>query len=278
MLNTQEWNRAGQQKKAALKQVLTTMALGVLTQSAAANAQTRTPGILDMPQLPATRVTQIKVDGAAAQALEPATQPSINEYQVRLAHAKELLGKYFDKSIVGKSVKKNPAVEAYDSYIRTRFEKAFKKKHGGKFAKIAGEVAKTLVEESVRHGFDPLFLMAVIENESSFNPLIRGTSGEIGLMQILPDTAAWIAKIANLPYKNEKTLEDPVQNIRLGAAYIAHLREKFDSHGQLYLAAYNMGSGNVKRALASKTMPKIYPTRVMKRYVRFYTEISSRTL
>ncbi|MBL7716708.1 MAG: lytic transglycosylase domain-containing protein [Bdellovibrionales bacterium] len=252
-----------------MKYTFYTGIVAALVQANAANAQVA--GITEMPKT-------LPVSAPVAEQIEPNSKPTMNEYQIRLAHAKELLGKYFDKSIVGKSVKKNPAVAAYDTYIKDSFEKAFKKKHGGRFAKVAGEVAKTLVEESVRYGFDPLFLMAVIENESSFNPLVRGTSGEIGLMQILPDTAAWIAKNSGLPYAGAKTLEDPVQNIRLGAAYIAYLREKFDSHGQLYLAAYNMGSGNVKRYLASKTMPKVYPTRVMKRYVRFYTEISSRTL
>jgi soluble lytic murein transglycosylase-like protein len=61
-------------------------------------------------------------------------------------------------------------------------------------------------------------------------------------------------------------------NIRLGAAYLAQLRGEFNSHGRLYLAAYNMGSTNVQRALAKQIFPKEYPGRVMVRYMRFYSE------
>jgi soluble lytic murein transglycosylase len=114
--------------------------------------------------------------------------------------------------------------------------------------------------------------MTVIENESSFNPKIRGTSGEIGLMQVLPRTAEWIARRVGIKWKGEKTLEDPVTNIRIGSAHLAQLREEFKSQGQLYLAAYNMGSGNVQRALAKQVWPKDYPVRVMSRYLKFYSD------
>jgi soluble lytic murein transglycosylase len=77
----------------------------------------------------------------------------------------------------------------------------------------------------------------------------------------------------NLPWKGKKSLKDPSNNIRIGSAYIAYLREEFDFEGQLYLAAYNMGSGNVRKALGKKIRPKDYSTRVMHRYLRFYAEL-----
>jgi hypothetical protein len=54
---------------------------------------------------------------------------------------------------------------------------------------------------------------------------------------------------------------------------MAYLREEFDFQGQLYLAAYNMGSGNVRKALNRNVKPKEYSTRVMHRYLRFYAEL-----
>ncbi len=113
----------------------------------------------------------------------------------------------------------------------------------------------------------------MIENESSFNPEVKGTSGEIGLMQLMPRTAKWIAGKLRMKYQGKKTLTDPVANIRLGAAYLAHLRAEFDFHGRLYLAAYNMGSANVQRALDRRIWPKDYAARVMQRYMRLYTEL-----
>ena len=59
-------------------------------------------------------------------------------------------------------------------------------------------------------------------------------------------------------WNGEKTLRDPIANIKLGTAYIAWLREKFDNHSQLYLAAYNMGARSVNKALAQNVWPKDY--------------------
>jgi soluble lytic murein transglycosylase len=92
-------------------------------------------------------------------------------------------------------------------------------------------------------------------------------------MQLLPSTGRWMAQKSGIRWTGKRTLEDPVANIRIGAAYLAYLRERFDSHGRLYLAAYNMGTTNVNRALARDVWPREYPSRVMQRYVRFYREL-----
>jgi len=65
--------------------------------------------------------------------------------------------------------------------------------------------------------------------------------------------------------------------IRLGAAYLAFLRERFDEHARLYLAAYNMGGGNVRELLKSGKWPKDYPRRVMKEYVTYYKKLKEMT-
>lgn len=187
---------------------------------------------------------------------------------LRLSHAKELLGRFYKRSVVRAAEN----VRNLEKHVTEWTERALPKE----YKKQAKKIAKTIILESKRHGFDPVFIMAVIENESSFQPLIRGTSGEIGLMQILPDTAQWIAKKNNLPWKGEKSLKDPISNIKIGAAYLALLRNQFDSHSQLYLSAYNMGPGNVNKALEKSVWPKEYAGRVMQRYIRFYTELRDR--
>jgi soluble lytic murein transglycosylase len=187
----------------------------------------------------------------------------------RIKHAKELMGSRFSNSMVQRVAQKSEKIGSVESFVYRETAIALP----AKFKSRAKEIAKTILTESSRAGFDPLFLMAVIQNESSFKPEVRGTSGEIGLMQILPNTAKWAAKRARIAYHGDRTLRDPVQNIRIGTAYMLHLQNQFDSHSRLYLAAYNMGAKNVRRALANETWPAIYPQRVMKRYVGFYQNL-----
>ncbi|MCM0606164.1 MAG: lytic transglycosylase domain-containing protein [Xanthomonadaceae bacterium] len=189
------------------------------------------------------------------------------ELSVRAKHAKELMGGRYRKSIV----KVTEKVGEMDDMVFDLVEKRLPEKYKSQ----SEAVAQTIIEQAQKYSFDPVFLMAVIANESSFNPEVVGTSGEIGLMQILPKTAKWFAKKADLGMGRitDKTLRNPVKNIQIGAAYMAYLRGEFDAHGQLYLAAYNMGKVNVKRALARSIMPKDYAGHVMNRYINFYTEI-----
>lgn len=184
----------------------------------------------------------------------------------RLNHARELLGRYYDHSVV----RAGETIASIRKFVSESVAKGLPSAYQGKKATL---VSKTILEESKRHGFDPVFIMAVIENESSFNPKARGPVGEIGLMQLRPDTARWIAQKNKIQWKGKKSLEDPVINIRIGAAYLSYLREKLDSHGRLYLSAYNMGVGGVKSALDRDIWPKDYVARVMQRYIRFYQEI-----
>jgi soluble lytic murein transglycosylase len=183
----------------------------------------------------------------------------------RWSHAKELLGPKYHRSVV----KYGEKIADLDEFLTQWCRRQLK----GRWKKFAPRVAQTIIQESHKYGFDPVFLMAVIENESSFNPEVVGGVGEIGLMQVTPDTGAWIAKMYNIPYKGKKSLRDPSSNIRIGAAYMAYLREEFDFEGQLYLAAYNMGSGNVRKALGKSIRPKQYSSRVMIRYLRYYAEL-----
>ncbi len=185
----------------------------------------------------------------------------------RVEHARELLGRRYPKSAVP-AAEKRANLEKDVLAIVTR---QLPKKHRQK----ALDVAHAVISEANRHGLDPFFVMAIIAGESSFNPDARGPVGEIGLMQLRPSTGKWMAKRVKAPWKGERTLRDPVANIKLGTAYVAWLREKFGREGQLYLAAYNMGPKNVKSALSRKVRPKDYPRHVMKRYFGFYNGLKT---
>lgn len=150
------------------------------------------------------------------------------------------------------------------STIENNLPKAMKSK--------AFEIARAVITEANHHNMDPLFLLAVIKTESRFNIKARGRHGEIGLMQILPKTAAWIAPQAGVGANFN--LEDPSTNIRIGATYFAQLRKSFGGKAPRYVGAYNMGPANVYKLAAQNIEPKEYPSRVLGFYKGFYKSFS----
>lgn len=142
-----------------------------------------------------------------------------------------------------------------------------------KFQHRAHEIARAVITEANHHNMDPFFLLAVIKTESHFNIKARGRHGEVGLMQLMPETANWIAAQAGLT-PGKFNLEDPRINIRLGAVYFASLRKEFGGYSARYIGAYNMGSGNVRKLMAMDMDPSVYPTKVLKNYNGFYKAVS----
>lgn len=203
-------------------------------------------------------LTGILVIGAAADAKTLSTQ----QREERLKHARELLGKHYRKSTakIGEKIPK----------INSLVYRWTKERLPNKFKSQNKVLAQAIIDESLKHGFDPIFLMSVIQGESSFRPDMVGGVGEIGLMQIRPETGKWIAEKFNMKWNGNNSLFDPVTNVRIGAAFLSFLRDRFDSHAQLYLAAYNMGQRNVDSALEKDIWPKDYPQHVMKHYIEFY--------
>lgn len=90
---------------------------------------------------------------------------------------------------------------------------------------------------SATHGVRPELVRAVIQVESGFNPRARSNKGAMGLMQLMPATAAGLG--VDNPW-------DPVQNIHGGVAYLGSLIREFGDE-VLALAAYNAGPGAVNR-------------------------------
>lgn len=185
----------------------------------------------------------------------------------RLLQAKELMGKEYRSFFKVAKLVKSP-----DRHIRDYVKEAFSDFDSKTRAK-ARSTSTAILAESKKYGFDPFFLLAVIENESRFNLKARGDAGEIGLMQILPDTAKWICEKNNWKWRGEKTLLDPVQNVKIGAAYLNLLRSQFEFESQLYISAYNMGAGNVHKALSHQVTPKDYHSKVLNFYISYYRQI-----
>lgn len=96
-----------------------------------------------------------------------------------------------------------------------------------------------------RQGVDPYLVAAVARAESGFDPEAVSPAGAVGLMQIMPATAAWIAQREDWEGDPVPDLTDPAANLELGAYYLAFLVELFEGDVRSALAAYNAGQGTV---------------------------------
>lgn len=93
---------------------------------------------------------------------------------------------------------------------------------------------------------DPYLVFAVIRAESRYQEGAHSVAGARGLMQIMPDTAVWIAQQQGIAGFETEQLYDPEVNIRFGCWYLANLSREFDGRLPLIVAAYNAGRGRVK--------------------------------
>lgn len=92
---------------------------------------------------------------------------------------------------------------------------------------------------------DPALVASVILVESKFDERASSQPGAHGLMQVMPDTAQWIADEMGMTDYTPDKLSDVRTNIRLGTWYLAYLLKEYDGNQILALAAYNAGRGHV---------------------------------
>ena len=93
----------------------------------------------------------------------------------------------------------------------------------------------------------PPLIHAIIRQESEFYSGARSSAGALGLMQIMPNTAKYLAGREGLKYDKRRMLKDEVYNIKLGTKYVKELLKSFRGSVVLSIAAYNAGPGSVKR-------------------------------
>jgi len=102
---------------------------------------------------------------------------------------------------------------------------------------------------SSKYGVDPALVKAVIWRESWFDPDAKGTSGEVGLMQIMNATASDWATAQRKQAFTHHQLFDPALNIDCGAWYLGKLLTRYrgtDNPVVYALAAYNAGPTRIK--------------------------------
>ena len=96
------------------------------------------------------------------------------------------------------------------------------------------------------YGVDAHLAAAVIKAESKFQNDVHSHRGAVGLMQLMPETAGWIAEQIDDYSYSVDGLHDPERNIRYGIWYLSSLQREFYGNDVLALAAYNAGRGNVR--------------------------------
>lgn len=104
----------------------------------------------------------------------------------------------------------------------------------------------TLNINAARNRLDPAFVAGLIRQESAWNPAIASHAGAIGLMQMLPSTAAITARTLGISAKNIN-LRNAKLNLTLGTKHLADLSAKYASSPMLMTAAYNAGPNALKR-------------------------------
>ena len=100
-------------------------------------------------------------------------------------------------------------------------------------------------EFAAEYHVDRYLVAAVIKSESGFRADVHSHRGAVGLIQLMPSTAKWIADQLEDEEFSLERLHEPDTNIRYGIWYLSSLEEEFNGNDILVLAAYNAGRGNV---------------------------------
>lgn len=131
------------------------------------------------------------------------------------------------------------------------------------------EIAQLVVELAGHYQISPGFALAIAVTESALNPGAVSPKNAMGVMQLIPDTAARF---------NVRNVFDPRENIKGGLAYLRWLLAYFEGDVVLAAAAYNAGEGAVDRhrGIPPYKETQAYVERVMKHVQRRHHPFDSK--
>ena len=104
---------------------------------------------------------------------------------------------------------------------------------------------------------EPAVALSIMRQESNFDVGIASPAGARGLMQLMPATAAQVAKRLGEPTSAARLTTDPGHNMRLGTAYLREVLDKFDSSVPMAAAAYNAGPNRVTQWIGDNGDPRV---------------------
>lgn len=130
---------------------------------------------------------------------------------------------------------------------------------------ITSQYDALIVNTALQFDLEPAFVKAVVHVESAFDSNAVSRAGAMGLMQLMPDTAA--------RYDLTRDLFDARKNIHVGVQHLKELMDRYDKDKKLSLAAYNAGEGAVSKygGIPPFTETQNYVVKVLRLY-RLYDE------
>ena len=131
-------------------------------------------------------------------------------------------------------------------------------------------LAPVLERAAAASGVPATLLAAVARQESRYSPVVRSVVGAVGLLQLMPETAA---ELAGRPLSDAE-LEDPQRNAGLGGRYLAQLLERWGGDPLLAVASYNAGPNAVARWVspALQAQPEVWVEAIPYPETRLYVK------
>ena len=129
------------------------------------------------------------------------------------------------------------------------------------------EISKTIYEEAIKYNFNPLLITAIMKTESNYDPKAVSDSYAYGLCQVRRFIAPEIAENLGIEWDGaEKTLFDPIKNIKIGVYYLSILNRDFNDL-KTAVIAYNQGPYAVQERLTNnQELPDNYVNKVLNYY------------
>jgi len=162
--------------------------------------------------------------------LQMADRDLTRDYPLAIKSCKPLVG--LDEPVLARSV---------DSSVDALVVIAPPLQAGSRRTTASQPIASMIRTASLHQGLDPGLVSALVYVESRYNPNARSPKGAMGLMQIMPATAA------RYGVASAASLLDPQVNVDVGTRYLRDLHKMFNGRTDLVLAAYNAGEGSVQR-------------------------------
>ncbi|MEA2021907.1 MAG: transglycosylase SLT domain-containing protein [Candidatus Caldatribacteriota bacterium] len=157
--------------------------------------------------------------------------------------------------------------EVKREYYITKMVSEISKTNDELESKAIYDISKAIYEESVKYNFNPLLVTALVNVESNFRPEAVSNAHAYGLCQVRRFIAPELATSIGIEWDGaEKTLFDPIKNIKIGVYYLSMLNRNFDDL-KTALIAYNQGPYYVQGELSNnRELNQIYLNKVLNNY------------
>ena len=103
-----------------------------------------------------------------------------------------------------------------------------------------------LLEAAQQTGLDEALVFGLVRQESRFRADAVSSAGAVGLMQLMPPTAKWVAKQLGKTDYRPSQIGDVATNAKFGAYYFKYWLDRFDNLSLLAIAGYNAGPGRAQ--------------------------------